>query len=70
MKVIKEGEVRRITCGGCDSVLEYTKGDVEEYDADPGSMLSTISTTVKCPICNRKTGVKPFSWRPSKEKWV
>lgn len=54
MKVIQYGRKRRVTCGTCDSLLEYEKEDVKTVQTGMNEWESEII----CPNCQEKVRVK------------
>lgn len=54
VKVIRYGNKRRVTCGGCDSFLEYEKEDVTTFQTGMNEWESEIT----CPNCREKVRIK------------
>lgn len=61
IKVIRKGDLRRITCYRCNSYLEYdaiddTFCDSIRYDSE--LRASIYSWYIRCPVCYSKIKVK------------
>lgn len=54
VKVIKYGSKRRVTCGVCDSFLEYEKEDVKTVQTG----MNEFEHEIICPNCREKVRVK------------
>ncbi len=54
VKLIRYGRERRVTCGTCDSLLEYEKEDVKTIQTGMNEWESEII----CPNCQEKVRVK------------
>ena len=65
MKVIQNGNdvLKRVTCSGCDSVLEYSKADLREitktsetecYFNNTRREHTHLFEGIICPVCNNK----------------
>ena len=54
VKVIKYGSKRRVTCGVCDSFLEYEKEDVKTVQTG----MNEWEDEIICPNCWEKVRVK------------
>lgn len=56
MKVIVDNyknRCARIICKGCESVLEFVKGDIEYFKNNVGE----LDTYITCPLCKHKIHV-------------
>jgi len=54
VKVIRYGNKRRVTCGSCDSFLEYEKEDVKTVQTG----MNEWEGEIICPNCREKVRVK------------
>lgn len=53
--------VRRIICGSCASILEYSLSDVQKYCTHYNYHgISDIVYYINCPSCGRKVYVKGY----------
>ena len=52
--------VKRVTCRGCASILEYTTSEVQEYHGTDYSGGSDGMEWVVCPNCGGKAVIR--SW--------
>lgn len=53
-----ENAVKRVTCRGCASILEYTRSEVKSYTSTDYSGSSDITDYVPCPTCGGKAVVR------------
>lgn len=54
VKVIKYGSKRRVTCGCCESLLEYEKDDMETVRTG----MNEYESSIICPNCHEAVRVK------------
>ena len=54
VKVIRYGNKRRVTCGSCDSFLEYEKEDVKTVQTG----MNEWEGEIICPNCREKVREK------------
>lgn len=61
MRVVKQGNSRMFetVCGGCQSILEYTTGDIRRSPIvwPDGSVSKFSVKCVVCPVCGKDVGV-------------
>lgn len=58
VKVVRYGK-RRVTCGICDSILEYEAKDVKIVQG----RMNEIEKYIECPNCLERVEVSACSWK-------
>lgn len=52
VEVIRQGKGSfRVTCGSCDSDLQYSRAEVETYSKMDYTGSSDTYRRIKCPVC-------------------
>lgn len=54
IKILKPGNVFKVTCGACGAILQYETSDVKNAQTGPNEYESYIT----CPCCEEKLSLR------------